>query len=154
MFFKIKLHKKTEPSTFSYFRGSCFLTDHINGISVAFIIQFFIIFFSKEFSTFYVTGHIFCCYFFKTTCHLFVRLIRIFSMKNVDIKLAKTFMKLKTPQELYPSNLKWSPDRRPFLCLRFKSDSICTKHLSDIRHRILRHGTGTSLHLSTVCDDH
>ena len=35
-------------------------------------------------------------------------------MKNVDIKLAKTFMKLKTPQELYPSNLKWSPDRRPF----------------------------------------
>ena len=60
-------------------------------------------------------------------------------MKNVDIKLAKTFMKLQTPQELYPSNLKWSPDRRPFLCLRFKSDSICTEHLSDIRHRILRH---------------
>ena len=60
-------------------------------------------------------------------------------MKNVDIKLAKTFMKLKTPQELYPSNLKWSPDRRPFLCLRFKSDSICTEHLSDIRHRILWH---------------
>ena len=49
------------------------------------------------------------------------------------------FMKLKTPQELYPSNLKWSPDQRPFLCLRFKSDSICTEHLSDIRHWILRH---------------
>ena len=60
-------------------------------------------------------------------------------MKNVDIKLAQTFMKLKTPQELYPSNLKWSPDRRPFLCLRFKSDSICTEHLSNIRHRILWH---------------
>ena len=55
-----------------------------------------------------------------------------------DSELTYICIQVKEKQGFVYS-LKWSPDRRPFLCLRFKSDSICTEYLSDIRHRILWH---------------
>ena len=69
-------------------------------------------------------------------------------------KVGKDLYEAKNTTRALSVELKMVARSATISVFKVKSDSICTKYLSNIRHRILRHGTGTSLHLSSICDDH